>query len=353
VEESLNRIVIVGATGNFGRLVSKSLVARSDTGEILVTSRHRGRAERLVRELQPDRAAVSLAAAELDANSVDSCRRAVAGAALCIDLAGPFQHRESTLVRACAEVGCDYLDFSEDAEYSGAVARVAASASIRAFTSHSTFSATTLLLAHRLVERVGNLGEVRSGLVMATGGGAGPAAMQSLLNTLDDPRIIARAEFTLTYPEPIGGRKLLVYPTADNRWFLDVLGIPRCVSGIGFTNIAVAPMLMLLRKTGIRLSILLPILLVGQSILQRLPQSGMRGCLQVWGRGNEKDGAVSLLAYENGIAVPCFPAILTGIKYLRGERPMSEPGLHWLHEWLPWSEWERFCSEWTVRLHET
>ena len=250
------------------------------------------------------------------------------------------------------EGGCDYLDFSEDSKYSGEVARVAAAAPIRAFTSHSTFSATTLLFANRLAERIGKLREVRSGLVMATGGGAGSAAMASLLHTLDDLAGSSRSHFALTYPKPIGHRKLLVYPTSDSRWLPDVLKIPRCVSGIGFTNRAVAPMLTLLRKTGIRLSSLLPILIVGQSVLQWLPQSGMTGCLQVWAGGSEREGAVSLLASENAIAVPCFPAILTGVKYLHGERPVSQAGLHWLHEWLPWSDWERFCAEWTVRLYE-
>lgn len=343
-------VLLVGATGNFGLRIAKDLVTSGKGGELRVASRDLGRAERLRRTLGAASHGTAVASAQIDTGSVDACRNAVAGCTICIDNAGPFQSRDLTLLRACAEVGCDYLDLSDDPEYCGRVASFAVPAGMCLFTSHSTFSATTLLLARELTRRVAGLEELRTGLVMATQGGSGPAALQSLLTTLDRHADALSPAFTLTYPSPLGQRRLLRYPTTDDRWFREVFGLARFASGIAFANPLIAPTLRLLRRVGVPLHRLAMPLVLGQSLLAALPRSGALGCLQVWARGSAGAGAVSLLAARTGPDVPCFPAILTGLRYLDGVRPVSHGGVRWLHEWLSWSEWEEFCRQRGVQL---
>jgi len=352
------KVLIAGATGHFGGLIAGHLVAQGRGGELVVTSRTLARAQRLAFActvacaLASAESAVKIGGRVLDAASPESCRRAVDGCALCIDCAGPFQSRDGTLVQACADAGCDYLDLSDDAGYTARMAEAAASARIRVFTAHSTFAATVLFLVHHLVAPQGMPRQVRVGLVMATRGGAGRAAMRALLTTLDRIRA-AREGFALTFPDPIGRRELWLYPTPNERWLREILEVPECASAIGFSNRAIAPVLMLLSRLGLRLSAVAGALRLGRALMDAWPPSRGLGCLQISARWEEREETVSLLARGAATAVPCFPAILTGLAYLRGTLPSTPSGLHWLHEWLPWSEWEQICRNGGAEMHLT
>ena len=344
------KVLIAGATGHFGGLIAEHLAAHAHRGDLIVTSRALPSAQRLAASLAAAKSPVEITSRALDAASLESCRRAVDGCALCIDGVGPFQVRDETLIRACAEAGCDYLDLSDDAGFSRRVAGVAASAAIRVFTAHSTFSATVLLVVSDLIARAGVPREVRVGLVMATRGGAGRAAMRTLLTTLDDARTFHQPGFALTFPPPIGPRQLRTFPTPNERWLREVLAVPQCVSAIGFSNRAIDPALFLLARVGLRLSSLAGLLRAGRAMMDWWPRSRMAGCLQIWARWEDRQEAMSLLARDHAPDVPCFPAILTGLRYLHGESPPTSPGIHWLHEWLPWSDWERFCRDRSVEI---
>jgi len=116
------KVLIAGATGHFGGLIAGHLVAQGRGGELVVTSRTLASAQRLRGDLDSPENAVKITGRVLDVASLESGRRAVDGCALCIDAAGPYQARDGTLVRACAEAGCDYLDSPTIAGYSGRVA---------------------------------------------------------------------------------------------------------------------------------------------------------------------------------------------------------------------------------------
>ena len=347
------KVLIAGATGHFGGLIAGHLVAQGRGGELVVTSRTLASAQRLRGDLDSPENAVKITGRVLDVASLESGRRAVDGCALCIDAAGPFQARDGTLVQACAEAGCDYLDLSDDAGYSGRVAEAAASAPIRVFTSHSTFSATVLFLVHHLAVRHGAPRQVRVGLVMATRGGAGRATMRALLATLDHVRPSPAPGFALTFPRPVGRRELWVYPTPNERWLREILEVPECVSAIGFTNRAIGPVLVLLSGLGLRLSAVAGPLRLGRAMTEWWPRSRMLGCLQIWAQWEDREDTMSLLARDRATDVPCFPAILTGLAYLRGAPPSMPSGLRWLHEWLPWSDWEQLCQNRGAEIHLT
>jgi hypothetical protein len=346
-------ILLVGATGNFGRRIASLLAGLGEAGELRVASRSQSRAEGLAHDLRTTRRSTVVTAARVATESLEACLGALDGCTLCIDNAGPFQFRDLTLLRACAEAGCDYLDLSDDPEYCRRVVDFPRPTGMRIFTSHSTFSATTLLLATELIRRVGTPAEAKSGLVLATHGGSGLGALRSLLTTLDRHADSLSPAFALTYPSPLGRRHLLRYPTTDSIWFREILGLAAVESGIAFTNPLIAPTLLLLRRLGIPLLPLAAPLSFGQSVLARLSRSGALGCLQVWARGNARAIAVSVLAEGTGPDVPCFPAVLTGLRYLAGSHPVSHAGICWLHEWLSWAQWEEFCAQRGVQLQFT
>ena len=90
------------------------------------------------------------------------------------------------------------------------------------------------------------------------------------------------------------------------------------------------------------------------------------GAACVWGAQPELRAVVAFLALfvvlrtaflttletpEPRYVIVCFPAILTGLAYLRGAPPSMPSGLRWLHEWLGWSDWEQFCQNSGAEMH--
>jgi hypothetical protein len=342
----MRRVTVVGAGGFYGRMIAESLLAVCARGELVVASRE---PKRIPQSLGMGGSGnLRVTVRKVDVRSFESCVTALQDCDLCVDCVGPFQGRDVTLVKACAEADCDYLDLSDAPKYCGAVEGVTREAGIRVYTSHSTFSATTLLCVTELKKVTGNADEIRVGLVLATRGGTGPSTMKSLLKTLDGGGILDAPAGEMRFPPPIGKRLLMRYPTPDDLWMRRVAAAKEYICGIGFTNRAILPLLKMVRRSGLRFSALVPLIRAGQAAIKTLPGSAI-GCLRVSAKGSKEEAAVGLVAV-GGPEVPTFPAVLTARAYLTDGPPVGHTRMCWLHEWLAWDDWVRDSASKGVKV---
>jgi hypothetical protein len=109
--QSARSILLVGATGVFGRRLARQLAAM-DGVALTVTSRDASRAESLADKLRKDGAMAEITALPFD-NRGDLPKFASLAPWLVIDASGPFQGGDYSLARASLEAGANYVDLAD------------------------------------------------------------------------------------------------------------------------------------------------------------------------------------------------------------------------------------------------
>ena len=175
----MKRVVVLGGTGFFGKLIVEHLAAAG---------------------LQPVAASRSSGDMPIDANDASSIRANLKQRDLVIDAAGPFQQRTPALIEAARTIGFDVIDLSDSADYTAAIYKNAppiSAAGIRVLTACSSLSTVSAIaVASSAVDNprrmtayllpasryTTNRGSVRSFLAGAQGRG----------RTIDFPKIGSR-----------------------------------------------------------------------------------------------------------------------------------------------------------------
>jgi short subunit dehydrogenase-like uncharacterized protein len=103
-------LILFGATGFTGRLVADYLHRRYGVGGELAWAMAGRSAARLAELRAQIGAPASLPLLVADAADPQALKQLVAQARVVITTVGPYQHHGEALVRACAEVGTDYVD---------------------------------------------------------------------------------------------------------------------------------------------------------------------------------------------------------------------------------------------------
>lgn len=173
----MNRIVVAGGTGFFGRAALELLRARGHFA--LAAARRPGADLRLDVE---DRASLL---AELRPGDI------------VLDTVGPFQDRTTTLLEAAIEVGCDVIDLSDSVAYAQRVRALAPridTAGIRVLSSCSSVSAISAALVRSLaIERpVRVTGFLAPAARYSASAGTGQSLLRSIgrpIQTLRDGRL--------------------------------------------------------------------------------------------------------------------------------------------------------------------
>jgi len=101
------KIVILGGYGAFGRLISEQL---ANSANIIIAGRDRERGQKF---------ADSIRANYVLCNAKDkgSLQKAVSGAYIVINAAGPFLPKDYSIPHTCIEENCHYIDLADDREY--------------------------------------------------------------------------------------------------------------------------------------------------------------------------------------------------------------------------------------------
>ena len=105
----MNKVLIIGA-GGVGNVVAHKCAMQADVfGEITLASRTVSKCEAIAADVKA-RTGVEIATAQVDADNVAETAELIrkTGAKLLINVALPYQ--DLTLMDACLEAGCDYLD---------------------------------------------------------------------------------------------------------------------------------------------------------------------------------------------------------------------------------------------------
>ena len=186
----MKRVVVLGGSGFFGRLIVERLVAAG---------------------LQPIAASRSWGELRIDANSPEQLRANLKQRDLVIDAAGPFQKRNPALIEAAARVGFDVIDLSDSPEYTAMVyAHEApiASAGIRVLSACSALSSVSgAMLKTSGVDDVRRLSVY---LLPASRYTANSGSVSSFLEGAMGP------SRTLKFPEPLGDRRGVLVKSVDS-----------------------------------------------------------------------------------------------------------------------------------------
>lgn len=185
----MKRIVVLGGSGFFGRLIVERLSAAG---------------------LQPIAASRSWGELRIDANDPESLRASLKTRDLVIDTAGPFQKRTPALIQAARTIGFDVIDLSDSPEYTAMIyeqqAPIGASG-IRVLTACSSLSTVSaLMLKASQNEQPRRLSVY---LVPASRHTANRGAIESFLSGVEG------STRTLHFPEPIGNRTGVVVRSVD------------------------------------------------------------------------------------------------------------------------------------------
>jgi Saccharopine dehydrogenase NADP binding domain len=183
------RVVVVGASGEFGARISRLLVAapRTPGTRIVVTSRDADRASRLASTL----ADPCVVPAVLDHTTADSLARLAAlEPDVIIDAAGPFDLRDSRLARAAIDLRSHYIDLADARTQVARITSLDAAArraGVLVTSGASTVPAVTTAVLDALLDDGAALERVDVGISPGFRGPRGMATVQSILASCGEP----------------------------------------------------------------------------------------------------------------------------------------------------------------------
>lgn len=190
------RIVVLGAGGFFGSVATERLVAEGLTP--VRSSRRPG-----IFELQ------------IDANDPGSVRSKLHSGDIALDVAGPFQNRNTALVEAATEVGFDVVDLSDSFAYAERILAIRDRidrSRVRVLTSCSAVSAVSAALVR--LTGIREPARVSVFLAPASRATANPGTIRSFLGSVGRPvsvwrdgRPASRAGWRTSRPFPWPGRR--------------------------------------------------------------------------------------------------------------------------------------------------
>ncbi len=228
MEAVVNRIIVLGGLGLFGRTVAEQL--RQEGLNPLTASR---------------RAAADL---QIDANDPASIRAALAPGDLIVDAAGPFQMRTTALMEAAIEIGFDVIDLNDDLRYAESIIALEqriADAGIRMLSSASSVSAVAAaVVRHSGIEMPRR---VTAFLAPASRYTANPGTAASLWRSIGRPvRVLRDGKMqtqvgwsdsrNFVMPRPVGKIKGFLFESADTVFLPKIWPMLRDVSMYVDTN---------------------------------------------------------------------------------------------------------------------
>jgi len=106
----MSRVTILGGGGAVGSIATQTLASSSVFSEIVVADINMAAARKLVEKARETK----LTAVELDAESPESIRKAIAGSAVVLNCVGPFYKYGPVILKTVIEAGVNYVDVCDD-----------------------------------------------------------------------------------------------------------------------------------------------------------------------------------------------------------------------------------------------
>jgi saccharopine dehydrogenase-like NADP-dependent oxidoreductase len=177
-----DRVLILGGRGRIGSSVAQDLATHTQA-QISIT----GRSPATGAEEMPASGVRYLA---LDLADKEALRKAIASSNLVVHCAGPFHHRDASVLETCIELGVNYADVSDSRGFtrkSLALGDAAKTAGVTAIVNTGIFPGVSNSLVRLGVEQLSEAERIHLNYVVAGSGGAGVTVMRTTFLGLQEP----------------------------------------------------------------------------------------------------------------------------------------------------------------------
>ena len=106
----MSRVTVLGGGGAVGSIATKTLASSGVFSDITVADINMAAARKTIGEAE----GAKVTAVELDAESPESIKKAIAGSAVVLNCVGPFYRYAPVILKAVIEAGKDYVDVCDD-----------------------------------------------------------------------------------------------------------------------------------------------------------------------------------------------------------------------------------------------
>ncbi len=335
-----NRVLVVGGTGFFGRLLIDDLLEHTDC-DLTVASR---------RPFQSDRFQTVVA----DLKDPDSLDRALDGVTVAICAAGPYQELPTSLVESCLDRGIHYIVMSADRSFVKKVVSIAAAHKnpvSAVCTGWSTVPALSGLLATLASTGMRSVESIHVHMAPGNRGARQAATIASLLHSVGQPfRVFRNSEWQVvrgwseprdfSFPPPIGSRRGYLIDVPDHETFPKVFAARTVEFRAGSELRALNGCLSLLRLSHRNWASWSALFQRSAALLSWIGHDA--GALGVEVTGDGKTRAC-IVATSRGERMAVMPAsVMTGL-LLSGSAGRNAPG--GLVSWTDWLTEEQLQSE--------
>jgi len=234
----VSRVIVFGASGVFGGQVARELAKRGVS--VTAAGRDLANAEAAARSLDGDARAIAV-----DLTDASSCCAALAGHAVAVNCAGPFNRLGAALLDACLDAGCHYADITDDRGYATLVrgydAKFRERGLVAAYGCSSLPGISGALAIHLMNGATSSVDRARITLFIGNNNPKGRAAVGSLVAGLGRP--IAAPQGTIRgfrdrevvlLPPPFGPRAVFNFAAPEYDLFPKLVGAKAVSVKVGF-----------------------------------------------------------------------------------------------------------------------
>ena len=232
---TLKKVLVIGGCGRIGNSVARD-IARHTSAEITVTSRNRQK-----------QVSSKFNFSSLDLADREKLVKAIASTDLVIHCAGPFHHRDGSVLESCINAGVDYVDVSDHRSFYERVIEH----NEKAIANHTTailntgiFPGISNSMVKQGVEQFDKPQKIHLSYVVAGSGGAGLTVMRTTflgLRNKFSALIDGKWQDTLPYtkrevikfPQPYGKTGVYWFDMPETYTFADSFNVDTVITKFG------------------------------------------------------------------------------------------------------------------------
>ena len=310
---SQSDVIVFGGYGTFGKLVVSELAAGGL--HVTIAGRNRSQAAGAAGDLGDSHRGIVA-----DVRESASCRDALKGHHVAVNAAGPFSSFDATLVDACLDAGCHYVDISDDRDY---VARVRARSSdfagngLTAAYGCSSLPGISGALATLLCEQISHsVDHARITLFIGNRNHKGMGSVRSVTETIGRPLkspqgglIAFRGSERIPLYPPFGSRRALCFNSPDYDLLPELVGTQSVTVKLGFELTIVTAAFGISARFFPRLGRwLMPRLIPYSPLLGWIGSSAGQVMVELFSAGTEVRRA-GVIAHADGQRLAALPAV--------------------------------------------
>ena len=229
------KVLVIGGCGRIGNSVAKDIANHTDA-EITVTSRN-----------TPQQIDPRFKFINLDLADKEQIIKSIASTDLVIHCAGPFHHRDGTVLEACIEAGVDYIDVSDHRSFYERVIKhdeKAIANNVTAVLNTGIFPGISNSMVRQGVEQFDRAEKIHLSYVVAGSGGAGLTVMRTTFlglrnkfSALIDGKWQDISPYTkrevIKFPEPYGKTGVYWFDMPETYTFADSFDVDTVITKFG------------------------------------------------------------------------------------------------------------------------